>query len=109
MALCLGVSQRWLIVSISPRSGQSLISHADAKVRTLALGALFVHEDPQDLPLIASLVDDKISRTFPAWAAAAAELTSQEDPAAAKAIIGPSQISPGVQRTRTESPTSYDP
>jgi hypothetical protein len=36
-----------------------LISHADAKVRTLALGVLFVHEDPQDLPLIASLADDK--------------------------------------------------
>ncbi|MGO8746910.1 MAG: hypothetical protein ACLQNE_13065 [Thermoguttaceae bacterium] len=39
---------------------RSLISHADAKVRTLALGVLFVHEDPQDLPLIASLVDDKM-------------------------------------------------
>ena len=38
---------------------RALISHADAKVRTLALGVLFVHEDPQDLPLIASLVDDK--------------------------------------------------
>ena len=42
---------------------RSLISHADAKVRTLAPGALFVHEDPQDLPLIASLVNDKMSRT----------------------------------------------
>lgn len=34
----------------------TLLAHPDPKVRTLALGALFVREDPQDLPLIAPLV-----------------------------------------------------
>jgi hypothetical protein len=41
-----------------------LIGDNDAKVRTLALGALFVREDPHDLPLVASLADDK-APTFP--------------------------------------------
>lgn len=35
-----------------------LLEHDDPKVRTLALGALFQREDAQDLPLIASLLDD---------------------------------------------------
>ena len=35
-----------------------LLQHGDPKVRTLALGALFVREDPRDLPLIASLLGD---------------------------------------------------
>jgi hypothetical protein len=35
-----------------------LLQHRDPRVRTLALGALFVREDPKDLPLIASLMGD---------------------------------------------------
>ena len=35
-----------------------LLQHPDPKVRTLALGALFVREDPKELPLIASLMGD---------------------------------------------------
>ena len=42
-----------------PAAVRPLIQHADPKVRMLALGALFVREDPQDLPLIATLVEDK--------------------------------------------------
>ena len=37
---------------------QDLLQHPDAKVRTLALGALFIREDPRDLPLIAKFLDD---------------------------------------------------
>lgn len=48
--------QTW---SKHPEVVRSLIQHTDAKVRTLALGALFVGEDFQDLPLIASLEDDQ--------------------------------------------------
>ncbi len=35
-----------------------LLKHPDPKVRTLALGALFLREDAHDLPLIASLAED---------------------------------------------------
>ena len=42
-----------------PEVVRSLVKHPDAKVRTLALGALFVSEDFEDLPLIASLEEDK--------------------------------------------------
>ena len=35
-----------------------LLQDADPKVRTLALGALFMREDPQDLPAIATLARD---------------------------------------------------
>ena len=47
-----------------PESLHALVGHRDPKVRTLVLGALFVREDPHDLPLIASLVADQ-SPTFP--------------------------------------------
>jgi hypothetical protein len=43
---------------------QALLSHADPRVRTLALGALFMREDPRDLPAIARLTADA-SPTFP--------------------------------------------
>lgn len=36
----------------------ALLEHDNPKVRTLALGALFMREDKADLPLIASLLDD---------------------------------------------------
>lgn len=35
-----------------------LLKHPDARVRTLALGALFQREDGHDLPLLAGLIDD---------------------------------------------------
>jgi hypothetical protein len=38
---------------------QALLRHGDPKVRTLALGALFIREDPRDLPLIAQLMQDR--------------------------------------------------
>lgn len=43
---------------------ESLLKHADPKVRTLALGALFQRENGRDLPLIASLLEDD-APTFP--------------------------------------------
>jgi hypothetical protein len=52
--------QKW---AGQPQAVRVLIGHRDAKVRTLVLGALFVREDPHDLPLIASLLADK-SPTF---------------------------------------------
>jgi hypothetical protein len=42
----------------------ALLRHADPKVRTLALGALFMREDAHDLPLIAALRGDAAA-TFP--------------------------------------------
>ncbi len=42
----------------------TLLSHADPKMRTLALGALFMREDPRDLPAIARLTTDS-EPTFP--------------------------------------------
>jgi hypothetical protein len=42
----------------------TLLGHPDPKVCTLALGALFVREDPHDLPLIAALVG-RSDATFP--------------------------------------------
>jgi hypothetical protein len=45
--------------SAHPQSLTALIQHPDAKVRTLVLGAIFVREDPSQLPLIASLKSDK--------------------------------------------------
>ena len=45
--------------SIHPKALTALIDHPDGRVRTLVLGALFVGENPQHLPLMASLVDDK--------------------------------------------------
>ena len=42
----------------------TLLGHPDPKIRTLALGALFMREDPQDLPLIARLIGDHAA-TFP--------------------------------------------
>jgi hypothetical protein len=46
------------------RALRNLLTDADPKVRTLALGALFMREDPQDLPLIARLMGDT-SATIP--------------------------------------------
>jgi hypothetical protein len=43
---------------------QDLLRSPDPRVRTLALGALFIREDPQDLPLIAGLLGDRAA-TFP--------------------------------------------
>ena len=43
---------------------QDLLHSPDPKVRTLALGALFIREDPRDLPLIAELLGD-CAATFP--------------------------------------------
>lgn len=42
-----------------PELLRALIGHHDARVRTLVLGALFVREDPHDLPLIGSLASDE--------------------------------------------------
>lgn len=42
----------------------TLLGHPDPRIRTLALGALFIREDPQDLPLIARLKGDHAA-TFP--------------------------------------------
>jgi hypothetical protein len=50
--------------SRQPEALRALIGHRDPKVRTLALGALFVREDPHELPLIASLTADE-APTFP--------------------------------------------
>ncbi|WP_395751324.1 hypothetical protein [Prosthecobacter sp.] len=47
-----------------PECLRVLIKHDDAKVRTLALGALFVREEAHDLPLIAASADDTAA-TFP--------------------------------------------
>ena len=44
--------------SAHPDALQTLIAHPDAKVRVLVLGGLYVSEDPQQLPVIASLVSD---------------------------------------------------
>jgi WD40 repeat protein len=41
-----------------------LLGHPDPKIRTLALGAIFLREDGRDLPLIARLIGDNTS-TFP--------------------------------------------
>lgn len=43
---------------------QDLLRNPDPRVRTLALGALFIREDPRDLPLIAGLLGDR-APTFP--------------------------------------------
>ena len=45
---------------------RSLLKDPDPKIRTLALGALFEREDPQDLPVIAALINDNAA-TFPAF------------------------------------------
>jgi len=42
----------------------ALLKNPDPKVRTLALGAIFLREDGRDLPLIASLINDP-AKTFP--------------------------------------------
>jgi len=42
---------------------QNLVHSPDPRVRTLALGALFIREDPRDLPLIAGLLGDS-TETF---------------------------------------------
>jgi hypothetical protein len=39
----------------------ALLRHVDPKVRTLAMGALFMREDPRDLPPIAALREDDAS------------------------------------------------
>ena len=43
---------------------KGLLKHANPKVRTLALGALFQREDGRDMPAIAALIEDR-SPTFP--------------------------------------------
>ena len=43
----------------------ALLKHADPKIRTLALSAIFQREDGRDLPLIATLINDS-AETFPA-------------------------------------------
>jgi len=48
--------QKW---AKQPEFLRALIGHRDARVRTLVLGALFVREDPRDLPLIGSLAADE--------------------------------------------------
>jgi hypothetical protein len=45
---------------------RSLLKDPDPKIRTLALGALFEREDPQDLPTIAALIPDN-EATFPVF------------------------------------------
>ena len=45
--------------SAQPDALQTLIAHPDPKVRALVLGALYVREDPKQLPVIASLVGDR--------------------------------------------------
>ena len=45
-------------LSHAPDELHRLLSDPDPKVRTIALGALFVREDPRDLPYIAKLIDD---------------------------------------------------
>ena len=47
--------QKW---AKQPELLRALIGHHDARVRTLVLGALFVREDPHDLPLIGELASD---------------------------------------------------
>jgi hypothetical protein len=44
--------------SAHPDTLQTLIAHPDPKVRVLVLAALYVSEDPHQLPVIASLVGD---------------------------------------------------
>ncbi|MEX0725627.1 MAG: hypothetical protein WD065_05130 [Planctomycetaceae bacterium] len=48
--------QTW---SAQPQSLRAMLDHPDGKVCTLALGALFLREDPHDLSVIAALADDK--------------------------------------------------
>jgi hypothetical protein len=43
---------------------QVSLANPDPQIRTLALGALFIREDPHDLPLIARLLNDEAA-TFP--------------------------------------------
>ena len=45
-------------LSHAPDELHRLLRDPDPKVRTIALGALFVREDPQDLPYIAPLIGD---------------------------------------------------
>jgi len=52
-------------LSRQQESLHELVNHPVAEVRTLALGALFLREDPQDLPFIAALIADN-APTFPA-------------------------------------------
>jgi hypothetical protein len=47
-----------------PETLRGLIGHPNPRVRTLVLGALFVREDPHDLPLIVSRISDP-TPTFP--------------------------------------------
>lgn len=42
----------------------ALVAHQDPRIRTLVLGALFMREDPRDLPAIARLMNDGAA-TFP--------------------------------------------
>jgi len=45
-------------LSRNPDELHRLVNDPDPRVRTIALGALFVREDPHDLPYIARLIDD---------------------------------------------------
>jgi hypothetical protein len=45
-------------LSHAPDELHHLLSNPDPRVRTIALGALFVREDPHDLPYIAKLIPD---------------------------------------------------
>jgi len=62
------VSEPWLKLLAAISTGKeevtdlvSLLKHQEPKVRTLALGALYLREDPRVLPHIAELVADKES------------------------------------------------
>jgi len=45
-------------LSAEPAAMRALLPDPDPKVRTIALGALFLREDPHDLPFIATLLND---------------------------------------------------
>lgn len=48
-------------LSRDPDQLHRLLNDPDPRARTIALGALFVREDPRDLPYIARLIDDRSS------------------------------------------------
>lgn len=82
--------QKW---SRQPEALRTLLDDHDPKVRTLALGALFVREDPHDLPLIASLADDN-TPTFP-LAHSSFNSSPQIDP---KEIVTPQTVGQAAGR-----------
>jgi hypothetical protein len=53
-----------VILSRNPQAMRQRLKDPDARIRTVALGALFIREDPQDLPSIAVLMTDQ-AQTIP--------------------------------------------